>query len=135
MRADSSNTSSSKSFNIYRYLNMIDFDVDKAKTILKNQLDRTYTKCEAISHGVENQERFICVAEVPRVTENRRKAEYAYKNIQTSLDKVKTPNELVEYFSDELAYKEGLFFRMFRGRANKHLLDKEESLKSMKFKK
>lgn len=112
---------------------MINFDLDRAKAILKHQLDRTNTKCEALNCGVENQERHYNVI-VPRVIENRHKASIAYDHIQQSLASVTTPKALV-YFLTDLSYHEGLFYRIYRGRANKHLIDNEESLKSLKFKK
>lgn len=112
---------------------MINFDLDRAKAILKHQLDRTKTKCEDLSCGVENQERHYNVI-VPRVIENRHKASNAYNHIERTLAAVTAPNELF-YFLTDLSYHEGLFYRIYRGRANKHLIAKEELLKSLKFKK
>ncbi|MCS5709897.1 hypothetical protein [Candidatus Berkiella aquae] len=98
-------------------------DFMQCQETLLAQLKRTKLKCEKLSQGVENQERYLNVAVVPHVVENRVKASTAYKETKAQIKFIANISGL-EAFSCALAVKQGLFFRIFRGRMNKHFTAK-----------
>lgn len=89
---------------------------------LLSLLYETSEKCEKNSMNVENQERYAMIAVVPRVVENRAKAKVAFKKVFDALNKARTEDELIAFLGSPLIKEEGLFFRIFRGKINKHLV-------------
>lgn len=74
------------------------------------------------SIGVDNQERYAMVAEVPRVVENRAKANVAFDAISSELCNIDSDEGVLAFLESPLIKSEGLFFRILRGKINKYLL-------------
>ena len=92
------------------------------RTRLLSLLSETSEKCEKNSVSVDSQERYAMVAEVPRVVENRGKANIAFKKISEDLNKSNSVEELLFFLGGELVKQRGLFFRIFRGKINKYII-------------
>ncbi|MBS0288343.1 MAG: hypothetical protein JSR17_13685 [Proteobacteria bacterium] len=95
--------------------------VNEIIELLKLQLLKTAQKCEKRALSVDNQERHISVAEVPTVVEFRSKASAALEQETQCLNKIQTHSELFGYLAYELSTKKGLFYRIYRGKINKHV--------------
>jgi nanoRNase/pAp phosphatase (c-di-AMP/oligoRNAs hydrolase) len=103
---------------------------------LFEQLEKTSAKCEKLSSYVENQERHIGMAEVPRVTDNRNKAKFAYADSFDRISEINSVDSMCNYFL-HLKDKQGLFFQILRGKINKRVIDKlelsDQTKKEMRF--
>ncbi|MBN9287889.1 MAG: hypothetical protein BGO43_00080 [Gammaproteobacteria bacterium 39-13] len=103
---------------------------------LFEQLEKTSAKCEKLSIYVENQERHIGMAEVPRVTDNRNKAKFAYADSFDRISEINSVDSMCNYFL-HLKDKQGLFFQILRGKINKRVIDKlelsDQTKKEMRF--
>ncbi|MGE4348262.1 MAG: hypothetical protein AB7D28_00710 [Candidatus Berkiella sp.] len=97
-------------------------DIHPLQSRLLGLLDQTWDKCEKNSVGVDNQERYAMVAQVPRVVENRAKANIAFDAISSELNNIHSDEAVLAFLESPLIKSEGLFFRILRGKINKYLI-------------
>lgn len=97
-------------------------DIHPLQRRLLNLLEETWDKCEKNSVGVDNQERYAMVAEVPRVVENRAKANIAFDAISSELNNIHSDEAVLAFLESSLMKSKGLFFMIFRGKINKYLV-------------
>lgn len=97
-------------------------DINPLQSRLLGLLAETFDKCEKNSVSVDNQERYAIVAQVPRVVENRAKANAAFNAISSELNNIHSDKEILDFLESPLIKSEGLFFRILRGKINKYVI-------------
>lgn len=90
-------------------------DINPLQSRLLSLLEQTWDKCEKNSVSVDNQERYAMIAQVPRVVENRAKANIAFKAVSSELNNIQRDKEVLAFLESPLIKSEGLFFRILRG--------------------
>ncbi len=97
-------------------------DINPLQSRLLSLLEQTWDKCEKNSVSVDNQERYAMIAQVPRVVENRAKANIAFKAVSSELNNIQRDKEVLAFLESPLIKSEGLFFRILRGKINKYIV-------------